>query len=277
MKRALVTICNDGYLEYTSKLLRTFMQHNPEFEGDYVVLYSDDYTKLSDKSKDILDEVCPGIKFINFPLRYEYYAIQQKLTNGLVKSNRTRLFHTIWKFELFRLKDWDEVIFMDSDMIVVNSLKSLWWICNLNRNSQFMMCNDEWLKGQVDSKLHKYTIEDYLNTGLIIVRPNLLPEGIYERLVNYALSTKVEDLPNKGIYSDQDFINGFLRTESLNITVLPKYYNCWSIDANVLLNSNRPDADKYKPIAQRVCVVHYINKPHTRKGNEFIDELWDKC
>lgn len=119
-EKAIVTICSDNYVKYVKVLIHSFYRHNQNFDGDFVILYNDEYVKLSDDSKLELLKVNSNIVFYKVDIT-NYLPIIDIYSKRICRS---RYICCTLKFEIFKL-NYDKLLLVDGDTLILNSLDEL--------------------------------------------------------------------------------------------------------------------------------------------------------
>lgn len=113
---ALVTVTSEDYLPGTLVLLQSFLQHNRWFSGDLVVLHDDLpealHTYFQGWQQVQLVSVSTALKARIAPL-------------VKVCSHLSRAEARFYALDVFRLEDYDRVLFCDSDLLFRGSVASL--------------------------------------------------------------------------------------------------------------------------------------------------------
>ena len=110
--------CNDSYIPQTGISMISLFENNRDVDNICVYLISKDVSRVNiEKLKNIANSYCR--EFIEIP--FEEIAYDLKL------SNTGRHIETIYSKVFFpRINNLDKIIYLDSDTIIVGSLKELW-------------------------------------------------------------------------------------------------------------------------------------------------------
>lgn len=115
MKTALVTTLSDSFLQGFLVSLSSLLETTPEINSDIIVL---EWGDLSSDSKTIIKRLCKSVIF------------KQINTDNYPKidfdSNyRKWEYNCLYRFEIFTLKEYDQLVYFDSDMLFYASLLPL--------------------------------------------------------------------------------------------------------------------------------------------------------
>ena len=160
---------------------------------------------------------------------------------------------TMGKFSLFGLKQFEKLVYLDCDMLVLHNLDHLFEKPHLAAAPDSPMCSDE----PPEIEAHKQ-----LNAGLIVVEPS---EKMKEDLINISLTYNVQDQDALRIYCPN-----WLQREELH---LPQEYNVFTSLWERYKKSGMNPED--------VMVAHFIgsNKPWMdfmlHSNNAYI-QLWTR-
>ena len=270
MKIAIVTVSNDAFLKGTLVLASSIYEQNEWFDGDFLVIDAG----LSDSSIKTLD-VFQYIKLIkpttNIKLRVKELV---RHIPSYVKS-QARFF----SLETFNLKEYDKILFLDSDMMCLGNLEDLFQLDNA-----FSACADPrfYLGYSRDQKtflpisrkegLSKGNSEVFksFNTGLMLVKPNALDPSIYTQLCSYINPSHYRDI--KSGHTDSVILNQFFFEQ---VTWLPLIYNFFTLLWNELPHLQSSSFKK------EIRMLHFLgrSKPwefaSKSKNEEIFKSIWD--
>ena len=127
-KYALVSILDDRFSEYFYVFLNSFLENNKWFDGDLIILHNDDLSHLSDENIEKLKLLYRKIVFKKIKTEGYFNLIE------LFKSKVSKTFHrfipSVLTIETFNLIDYDRVVYLDSDTLVIGDLFDLFRIEN---------------------------------------------------------------------------------------------------------------------------------------------------
>ena len=201
-KFALATVTSENYVQWSMVMIYSFLKSNPWFKGDIVVISND----LSEKSLSVLS-IFPSI-IIEKPSE----MLNQKLGQLCAElPGFCRLINNFLSVEVFRLNQYDKVLFLDSDMVVIKNVQELF---HLPGN---LYASLEWFSGKgrrlSDFKISQQTgsgdnfIEKPVNTGMMVISGGLLQHHLYQRIIGFIQPEHWKN--NTSLLTDQLIINKF--------------------------------------------------------------------
>lgn len=250
----IATITDDQFIFGTCVLLHSFLKHNKWFDGDIVIFHD----ILSDDSVGMLTPF-KNIKLI---------GISEELKNCLIDLTKKypqykNTFKRFYSMEIFRLSDYEKVLFLDSDMLVLKDVSEIFLF-----NSDFLACSDaceyfgefrdrtSFLKIKVnDPDKEKHFLKSF-NSGLLLIPGKYLNREVYNDLINLIIDTKWEHL--KMSHTDQYIYNHYFEND---ISYLPSEYNVLVPKVEKILKSSGITMVDIK-------ILHFVgNKPWNLKSN----------
>lgn len=231
MKIAVVTIVNDRFVAGTQVMMRSFLETNRWFKGDFILLHSKKKSKLSQDNQKKLKTSFPNVKLYEVK-EEDYSAIDMSL------AANSRFAVSYFTLEAFRFSSYDRVLFLDSDLVVLGDLSKLFE-------------KDEFVGTQNSTKIYtENTHVDgrvaplYVNGGVFSVPKSLLGEATLRELLRIAKPGWKK--------CDQDVINQWLKTKTYYC--VNNRYNCMVKG----LRQNDMSLDRIK--SDEVKIVHYAGK-----------------
>jgi len=221
-RKAILLLLSRNMLIGFNVFMFSLLYHNKWLcNKDYDVVILDDDLKLTDRIAIVTKYMNCNILFVDIEkINYNQVAMQE------VKD---RLKKTYYKLEMFRkIGDYERIIFLDIDMIVTGDIKELFIMPIYSIAGAQAYCP------KTD------TLQEYINTGVVIVPKNYIEEKVYKELIAMACNSE-NKLP------DQDIINKYFKG---NIQYLPKIYN---VEKRMEYTKN------YKNVLQNKKIVHYVN------------------
>ena len=141
MRYALVTVTDSSFLAGTEVMLHSFLEHDPWFDGDFVVIHDE----LSGDARRRLEALYPTTFLaVNDELKGRVADLYDAIPT---LAGVTARFH---KLELFRLRGYDRIVFLDSDLFAVGSIREIF-----ERPEGFLCCPD--------SCLYRDALRDYIS------------------------------------------------------------------------------------------------------------------
>lgn len=240
----MITLVNDNFLVGGEILLYSFLKHNSWFNGDIIIIHSDKLCYLSEKSKNIFMKIYPKIKFHKVD-ENDYKTID------LSKAKVKRFAVSYLTLESFRFDNYDRVVFLDSDIVILGDIKKLFE-------------NDNYFGAIYDSR--KYPMQekqtsgleknDRFNGGVLSISKKFLGEKIFKDMI------KIASLGDWNM-ADQATMNKFF--EGIPIKLFSNKYNalkrCFPDNINFTEDLKKED----------VRVLHYVGKKPWQSDEEKSD------
>lgn len=188
----LTVITTDEYLEGVLVLNQSLLNVHSKFP--LTVLAT---KKVSNNVKNIIKK--NGIELINIPSKIN---ISKEIFNGNIKNGFSHWNDTLDKLYIFELTQFDKIVYLDSDMIVLENIDKLFNYPHMSAvvAGKSYPGNYEWVK---------------LNSGCMVIKPE---EGLSHKLIE--IIPKVSR--KKEFFGDQDIIQ--------------EYYNTWEYDKDKILD-----------------------------------------
>jgi lipopolysaccharide biosynthesis glycosyltransferase len=214
-KFALATVTTENYVQWSMVMIHSFLKSNPWFTGDIVIISND----LSERSLSDLT-VFPGI-IIEKPSEILNQRLEQLCAEMPAFS---KLINRFLSIEVFRLKQYDKILFLDSDMLVIKDVEELfrlpdpiyasleWFSGKGRRLSDFEIVNLAEDNGEF--------IKQPVNSGFLMLSKGLFVERLYEDLVNFIQPGHWKNTTTR--LTDQLIINKFFNNK---ITIIDARYN----------------------------------------------------
>jgi len=219
MKIALVLCAEKSYLPGIQCMLKTLYKYNDISQVDKI-LFSNDIEKLD------------GFHVKRIPIQ-NYQGI-------LYGEQKKSFFH---KLEVFNLKGYDRVVFLDSDLLCMGDISLLF--------SERLSHKPFWAVRDLYSP-HMPTIKGShatINSGVMVINHPLLNRQTYQDLISIAERKLGYDK------TDQGAINEFLYQHKIPIGYLPDEYN-------VLKILFWYDSKLYNSLRKNIRFLHFImDKP----------------
>ncbi|MEI6434359.1 MAG: glycosyltransferase [Bacteroidota bacterium] len=241
----VVTVTTASYIQWTMTMLFSFLQSNEWFKGDLIVICKD----LTSEDKTRFD-VFPRIRFITPSAQ----LIDR--VNALCRAIPwfSRLAPMFFSLETFNLSGYTKVLFLDSDMLVVKSLKQAF-----DFPMPFTACAEScWYQGKGRRTDTYEGVENCSDPGLFIKNPvnsgfMMLDETMICKENYDSLVALIEPglWGNKNtLHADQLIINLFFRDQ---ITLANARYNYRPTNATEILAKDGLSLDDAK-------IIHYFRQ-----------------
>ena len=213
----LATVTTANYIQWTMTMLFSFRESNPWFKGDFIVISPD----LTTEDRNRFD-IFPRVRFIT-PSDHLLGRVA-----GLIRAmpGFARLAPMFYSLETFGLSGYSRVLFLDSDVLVIKSVRELF-----DYTEPFGACAEScWYQGKgrrVDTydAVENYPVPELflanpVNSGFMILRETMISSVNYEGLISL-----IEPglWANKNtLHADQLIINLYFRDR---INLLDARYN----------------------------------------------------
>lgn len=199
IKIACCSTLNDLYFEGFVTFFYSLLHHNPSFNLPYYIFT---WGELSEHNIKKLEAI-----YDKFVIK----KIDNNKYNGVEYSDKWRTWNIncINRFEIFTLEEYDRLIFLDADMLVLGDLSELFkydvdfGACTITENSEM----------DHPSRYDK-TLKSF-DGGLMIIGKKYLCKTTIESLIEIAKQKKWT--------SDEPILNVFF--DNTKTTYLPKEYN----------------------------------------------------
>jgi lipopolysaccharide biosynthesis glycosyltransferase len=229
MKIALVTMLNEPFIKGFKAMINSLIRFNPWFNFPILILDCG----LTEKSKEELSKKYSSI---------EFYAIEKK-NYEKVKFECTlpKLRDTYYKLEIFSFYDWDRLVFIDSDVIILGDIKVLF------------ECNEPFsaVKGY-DS--NNDIMRREFNSGVFTINKSVINEVVYKQLINLAeIGHKMPDQRTLNIYFKK------------RINFLDKIYN---VEKRMLYTKN------FKDKLMNARILHFVGEKPWQKKTNIVEEQY---
>lgn len=213
MRIALVTMIDDNFVIGYEAFMTSLLINNPWFNYDMVIID----LGLSEASKATIAKYYQNVKYLE-PKRGNYRGVNFSATAPSLQN-------TYYKLEIFRLYEYDRVVFMDMDMVVDGDIMELF------------SCDAPFAAVQgYDSKNDALRAD--INSGVFVVNKAYLNPDTYAQLIK--ISERGFSMP------DQKAINIYFKGK---IHHLPKVYN---VEKRML------HTIKFRDVLQNAKVIHFV-------------------
>lgn len=240
----LVTL-NSNYLKPLKVMLKSLFINNPK-ERFYIYMIHSDMkeTELSDISMLVQKD---GNKFYAIRVRNEYFK-DSPLTMHYTKE----MYYRLLAFK-FLPKDVDKILYLDPDILVINSIKKL-YDTDISEYLYAAAYHDIPTVKEINRlRLKPYEVERYYNSGVLLMNISLQRELVKEEeILNFVQNNK-----NKLILPDQDIINALYAKYIKQINGIiynydPRYYKY-----NKIISKGNIDMDY---VINNTSIIHFCGK-----------------
>jgi len=203
-KKAVCSVVNKEYLIYLEVFAYSLLKHNKDFDRDYVVFHKKN--DLTEKDFKALKNIYKGFVFKEIDTeKYEninwsgknnkFYNQKRKLDTGdsySISDHQHKIGQWVYyRLEIFKLKEYDQVIWFDIDMLVLKSLEPLF---KMREDDKILACEDILCKNLKSKEV--YDRDHKVQGGLVVVGKNLLSDKVYKdllSLLNHAYKYPMND------------------------------------------------------------------------------------
>jgi hypothetical protein len=160
-----------------------------------------------------------------------------------------------YKLELFKLRGYDRIVYLDCDTLVLDDISALW------DPAQYAERDFYAVREQAEMGVDP-TLFDKFNTGVMVINRSLLADPVYHRMVEIARSGASYD------GGDQGVINAYLDREAGDVA--------GELDAgyNVLVGAKK--LGRWDVFKDRVKVLHFVNNLKPWAADHRYDWLFDE-
>ena len=165
-KRGIAFILSDDYFEQLKVALYTLLKYN-KIDFDIIIFYDKKENLNKIKSITVLH------KDINFIFKKINKAPYKDI--DFCNKNRNWGITPGFRFEIFKLKDYDEVLYLDCDILILKNILDIFSIpgeivvCKLNHKTS-----------------HNYSTQIGFNAGVMLVRKKYLNLKTWKKILQYS-------------------------------------------------------------------------------------------
>ncbi|MDR2906196.1 MAG: glycosyltransferase family 8 protein [Helicobacteraceae bacterium] len=223
--------------------------------------------KLSDESKALLEETIAANSKNSKIIFYELN--DKKIDNLITFAHYNKTIYFRLNIPELLPQNVEKCLYLDSDMLCVDSLNDLWDL-NIDNYALAAIINNITSNGKEARRLNYDPSLKYFNSGALLLNLKYWRENNCGK----DIIKLIEDNANSVRFPDQDGINYILKGKILEIS--PKY----NLYAEVLRDPNRLFKKiEYNHFAEAIknpCIIHYANdrKPWHYEQNYPFDLLW---
>lgn len=242
MNKIFVTLlATPDFLPGVIVLNYSLLKYNPNYK--LLVLIT---KRINKKTIDILFTNSINVKLVD------------EISNPHLKKGDNRGFiHTFTKLRIFEIIDYKKIVYIDSDMLVLSNLDSLFESPHMSAviAGSLAKGNEHW---------------NQLNSGLMVIEPNLT---LFRELMSQIAKLRSDDK------SDQGFMHSYFESWPLQTDLhLPHKYNlpisyldeyCENYDFEFLYNYGEDDY-----FAKNISILHFWgpDKPWKISNHEYLNQ-----
>lgn len=246
---SVCTVCNDEFVQGAQVLIYSFLKNNPWFNGDFIVFYNNEYSRLSLENKNKMSKLYSKIEFRNVDIS-DYSKVIKRFKRLWKGKPQERFIPSLFTYEAFELtREYDKVLFLDSDMLVTGNVSNL-----LNIEEDVTVTPDT---GKYD--VHKKY--NTFNGGFLLLNGD---QSKYK-----AGLLKFGEVTNNHALADQSMMNDYFNG---NVSFLNSRYNCLKRCFN--------DRNFYR-YDKQIKIIHYVgakpwrsNKSKMELNYTKIESMW---
>ncbi len=268
----VVFAANDFFAPMCATTIASLLSNSDSARNyDIVVLNKD----ISTKNKSLMKDMCSQYK--NVSLRF--FDVISLLDRYSLKGDMHISVETYYRFLIQDiLKDYDKVLYLDSDLICLHNLANLYDI-NID-NYWLAAIKDPDMIGQVNKSkdYHDYTTNtltlknpySYFQAGVLLLNTKLLRE-------NYTTQQWLEESMTKYKYMDQDILN---KNAQNNVKYLDMRWNvltdCAGKRISIIKQAPYYIYKEYMASRKTPFIIHYagFQKPWNDVKCDFFVEFW---
>lgn len=232
-----VAIClyvNKKYIEGLEILLYSLKKNNINIPS--IVLLSED---ILEKPKNV--DYLININVDN----YKYFEFPEVMPRNTLWPKSI-----FYKLSIFNIRGYDRIIFIDSDMLVIDDISELWDLNKYNEFDFYATCSNHHIVKFFSNTNHKA-----LCTALMIINKNFLRQDIYKRLIELAILYDTYD------GSDQGVINSYIIKNNIKYGILNDFYNIFAHISGV----------------EEKKILHFFGGWKINKLKSWYDRIHQKC
>lgn len=274
----IVLASNNYYVPYLYTVIVSFLNYKKEDDVyDIVILHSD----ISKTNKALLKQIEQNGK--NIHIRFfnmgSFIADSKFQMNNNLSHISIDTFYRLFIPEVF--KEFDRVIYLDSDLIVKKNIAEILKESSANHTisatrdidfvSQYYGMKK--VRSYSDSVIKLKQIENYFQAGVFVFNIKMFKEKYsLDELLNLAISRKF-------LYQDQDIMNIYFKND---IFYLNGQWNVMTDCAEIRMNQIRLFAPyklykEYLEARKNPYIIHYAGfaKPWNRPEDDFGNDFWE--
>lgn len=236
MKIALVSLITEDFYPGFVGFIKSLLVNNPSFNYEFLLLHEGVTKEFMNRCQVYYSR----LKFKKLDLG-KYTKIDMSRTHDRLKS-------TYYKLEIFNLVEYDRIVFIDLDTVVIGNILPL-----------FLDCQDKIYGAQAYNYI-KDNLSNRINSGVMVINKEAINEETYSGLI---------DTAQKGFsMPDQKTINIYFKGE---ISYLGKGFN---IEKRMYYSKRYQYGLEY----DNIRILHYVSsKPWDieKEDKEDFSE-WEK-
>ena len=246
----LVTV-NSKYIRPLKVMLKTLFINNRNNFNIYLMHSSLTKEEISDLDEFISKD---GSKLFLVKIGDELFS-----EAPVVLHYSKEMYYRLLAFKVLP-KDIDKILYLDPDIIIINSIEEL-YNTNIEEYLYAAAFHDRISVKEVNKlRLYPYEIEEYFNSGVMLMNLSLLRKKVDENEI-YEF---VENNKNRLILPDQDIINSLYSKQIKKLDEIlynydPRYYRYYK-----LATKGKADMDY---IINNTSIIHFCGKKKPWNNN----------
>lgn len=238
MNIALCTMLDDNFMIGYECFIKSFLKYNKWFNYDFVIIDNG----ISDENRRLIKSHYEKIIFKS-PRKKHYAEVDFSKTHKKLQA-------TFYKLDVFSYYEYDRIVFMDMDIVVLGNIKKIF------------DCKDDIAACRAyNAKMD--TLGQTINSGVFVLNNNVITKGNYTALIRMAI-----DRSNKrrGLsMPDQKIINIHFADR---MQYLDKRFN---------VEKRMQHTRQYKGIYENALCLHYVaSKPWEKEKFNEIEKSFGK-
>lgn len=229
------------WLNYTYVTMCSILSNANTFDSYFFYIMcdiqEDEFEQSFCSAKDKLNSI--------HKFEYQYIKMNNSDFDGVIHDTRVGI-SASYRLKLASLTNEDKIIYLDSDVVVLDNLSKLW---NYNIEDYLLGAVEDKYSDMMKCHANLDYNDIYINSGVLLMnlkkfRKINLEETIFEKLREY------------NTYSDQDVLNDVCRKQ---ILYLPLKFNLMVIRDDP--NSFPKRRDEFTEALKSPVIMHYVIKP----------------
>ncbi len=271
----IVLSSSDYYVPYLYVTIFSFLEYKSDNDIYNIIILTADISKNN-------IELLKQLESIKKNVYITIYDVGSLISDYSFKANNHISVETFYRlFIPYIFKNFDKIIFLDSDLIIKRNIADILKESNFNYTINATRDPDYISQYYSIEKVNKYTddiiklseVENYFQAGVLVFNIKLFNQKYsLEKLLNYASSREF-------IYLDQDVMNHFFEDDIFHINMKWNVMsNCADIRLlNIRLFAPKSIYNQYLEARKEPYIIHYAGyaKPWDRPEDDFANDFWE--
>lgn len=184
-KKCIAFILSDNYFDQLKVALYTLLKYN-KIDFDIVLFYD---------NKENLQNIKSIVKKYKEP-KFVFKKINSNYYKDIDFCNENRAWGITpgYRFEVFKLKDYDEVLYLDCDILITKNILDIF-----NVSGEIIVCKLS------PATSHKFAAQNGFNAGIMLIRKKYLNYKTWKKIINF--SKLFKDISGNQILLNRFFNN----------------------------------------------------------------------